>query len=60
MSAKATQLEKLLGNPDYTLYSIQALYLNSQAKGASPFLINLAIGFLEKQRVAREKEGPLP
>lgn len=50
MSSKATQLEKALGKPDYALYSIEALYLNSQVKGASPFLINLAIGFLEKQR----------
>jgi GTPase involved in cell partitioning and DNA repair len=50
MSAKAIQLEKSLGNPDYGLYSIEALYLNSQVKGASPFLINLAVGYLEKQR----------
>lgn len=61
MSSKATQLEKLLGNPDYGLYSIEALYLNSQVKGASPFLINLAIGFLEKQRQQRASSGqPLP
>lgn len=50
MSSTATQLEKLLGKPEYALYSIQALYLNSQVKGANPFLINLAVGFLEKQR----------
>lgn len=30
--------------------------MNSQVKGASPFLINLAIGFLEKQRQAREAD----
>jgi hypothetical protein len=48
MSSKATQLEKSLGNADYGLYAIEALYLNSQVKGASPFLINLAVGYLEK------------
>jgi hypothetical protein len=48
MSGNATQLEKSMKNPDYGLYSIEALYLNSQVKGASPFLLGLAIGYLEK------------
>ncbi len=60
MSAKASQLEKALGNPDYGLYAVQALYLNSQQRGASPFLINLAVGYLEKQRQSREAQGVLP
>jgi hypothetical protein len=50
MSAKASQLEKLQGKKDYALYAIEALYLNSQVKGASPMLINLAVAFVEKQR----------
>jgi protein involved in temperature-dependent protein secretion len=29
MSAKASQFEKALGNPQYGLYSVEALYLNS-------------------------------
>lgn len=64
MSAKASQLEKALGKKEYALYAIEALYLNSQVKGASPMLINLAVAFLEKQRQEREaaipKGGPLP
>ena len=60
MSSKAIQLEKSQGNPDYGLHSIEALYLNSQVKGASPFLLNLAVGYLEKQKQAREAQGPLP
>lgn len=42
------------------MYSIEALYLNSQVKGASPFLLSLAVGYLEKQKQAREAQGPLP
>lgn len=29
MSSKAAQLEKALAKPEYALYSIEALYLNS-------------------------------
>ena len=58
MSTKASQLEKALGKKEYALYAIEALYLNSQVKGASPMLINLAVAYLEKQRQIREAEIP--
>lgn len=48
MSAKATQLEKALGNQDYALYAIQSYYMNSQVKGANPFHLQMAIGLIEK------------
>ena len=35
---------------EFALYSIQALYMLSQSKGAVPMNLDLAIAFVEKQR----------
>ena len=59
MSGKATQLEKSLNNPDYGLYSIEALYLNSQIKGAI-MKLRLKPHALTKKSLSATEKNVLP
>lgn len=62
MSTMAGKIEKQFGEKEYGLYAIQALYMLSQAPGSAPFNLDLALGFIEKQRQASYKDEmkPLP
>ena len=58
MSGMASKIEKAFGEKEFGLYSIQALYMFSQSKGAPASTIDLAVMFVEKQRAVYQPSPP--
>eukprot|EP00347_Sterkiella_histriomuscorum_P023059 403336110 len=60
MSGMANKIAMSFQEKEFALYSIQALYMLSQTKGASPMSIDLALAFIEKQRQTHYKDDIQP